>query len=253
MPTDERLESAIVIGYVDYGEQDRIVTLLSSETGRLTAMAKGARSASKQSGLIDLGNTLSVTLKKGKGDLFKLGAAEIKDGRHRLRQDLHKIAHLSYFCEISAVLAQENAPQPKLYGLLSATLNLLGNSVQPLTTAFHVGYECKALAFSGHLPRLSRCGECNQSIQGDEKVLFSPIEGGVWHAACLNAKAQNRCYAVDVNWLRSVSACIGRPLSEALEVTLPPGPEWSFSEMIEDVTQKRLKSKHFLQQIMAAS
>ena len=69
---------ALVVGYLDYGDNDRIVSLLSPEHGLISAMAKYARSSKKYGGAIDLGNHVNVTLNKGQGSLWKMREARCR-------------------------------------------------------------------------------------------------------------------------------------------------------------------------------
>ena len=57
-----------MVGLQDYKEADRIVRLLTPENGRITALARSARSSSKRfGGTLDIGNRIEVTLRPPKG------------------------------------------------------------------------------------------------------------------------------------------------------------------------------------------
>ena len=57
------LSDCIVIGFVNYGESDRIVKLFSSERGLISAIAKRVRSHKhKWAGILEIGQTLEVKL-----------------------------------------------------------------------------------------------------------------------------------------------------------------------------------------------
>ena len=65
MPTYQA--DAIVLRRLDYGEADRIVTLLTREHGKLAAIAKGARRGkSRVSGSLDLFERSTMMLAKGR-------------------------------------------------------------------------------------------------------------------------------------------------------------------------------------------
>ena len=65
---------ALILRYVDYGESDRIVHLLTPAVGRLAAIAKGARRSQKRfPGTLDLFNQLRVQVdRRRRGGLARL-------------------------------------------------------------------------------------------------------------------------------------------------------------------------------------
>jgi DNA repair protein RecO (recombination protein O) len=126
MSQSSQMITAIVLRYVDYGESDRIVHLLTKEHGIISALVRGARSSTKKySGLIDLGNLLEVECSITNRDLWVIKKAHAKKSMLRTRTDLHKLAFLSYACELTSIAAQAGNPEPKLFGLLAHLLNIL--------------------------------------------------------------------------------------------------------------------------------
>ena len=78
MPRDLRIK-AIVIRRTDYGEADRILTLLTEE-GVRSAIAKGVKKAkSKLAGGVEMFTLTEVTLHEGKGDLAIVTSAQMKE------------------------------------------------------------------------------------------------------------------------------------------------------------------------------
>ena len=60
--------SAIILKRVDYGEADRILTLLTPDHGKLSLMAKGVRKIkSKLAGGIELFSISTITFAEGRG------------------------------------------------------------------------------------------------------------------------------------------------------------------------------------------
>jgi DNA repair protein RecO (recombination protein O) len=64
---------AIVLSRINYGEADRIVTVLTKDNGKIGLMVKGARkSGSKLAGAIEPLSISELTIRPGKGDLSSL-------------------------------------------------------------------------------------------------------------------------------------------------------------------------------------
>ena len=99
--------TALVIGYVDYAEEDRVVRLLTEQYGLVSAIATKARSSHRRfGGAIDIGNEIrAVITPPNQGELWRLREATITKGRFTIRKDIHKIALMMYMCEVCAFLS----------------------------------------------------------------------------------------------------------------------------------------------------
>ena len=114
------LYTAIIVGYVDYAEEDRVVRLLTEEHGLISAIAPKARSSHRKfAGAIDVGNEVSATIAPpNQGTLWRLRDAKIINGRFSIRKDIHKIALMMYMCEVCATLSLPEEGDTKIFGLL---------------------------------------------------------------------------------------------------------------------------------------
>ena len=83
----------IVLRTIDYGESDRIVTLLTRERGKLGAYARGARASRRRfAGLLEPFTLLSAELIDRRGDLLGLESASALRAHGGIRSDLARIA-----------------------------------------------------------------------------------------------------------------------------------------------------------------
>ena len=98
---------AIVLRTVDYGEADRVVTLLSRDEGKLSAIARGARKSKRRFGaalsLFGVGEA-RLTERAG-AELGTLESFSSQRGFPGLYADVAKVAHGSYACELARELA----------------------------------------------------------------------------------------------------------------------------------------------------
>ena len=85
-----RISEAIVLRHIDYGEADRIVSLLTLDQGLLKGFARGARKSRKRFGpALEPFAQVRVTWKDGgRGDLVSLQEAELVDLRTGLRGEM---------------------------------------------------------------------------------------------------------------------------------------------------------------------
>src|SRR5262245_28381592 len=110
---------AIVLRRTDYGEADRVVTLLTPEVGKLRVLAKGARKiTSRKAGHIELFTRTQLLLAKGRSfDLIT--QAELIEPHRALREDVSRGAMAHYLCELAEQFAPEDSESAALYDLLA--------------------------------------------------------------------------------------------------------------------------------------
>lgn len=163
----------------DYGEADRLVTLLTPDYGKLRVLAKGARKpTSRKAGHIELFTRTRLLLAKGRAfDLIT--QAELVEAHRPLREEMHRGALAHYLCELADRFAPEGSDAAPLYDLLAEGLSWLCEARDPrLATRY---FELRLLTLEGYRPELFRCAR-TQSPLADARgasVAFSPSEGGV--------------------------------------------------------------------------
>lgn len=199
---------AIVVGRSDLGESDRIVRLLTPTQGRVSAVARGARRSKKRfAGALDPGTRLTVTLRKGRGELATLTQATVRHAPNRARTDFFRIAAMLYGCELTAALAPEGDDSPRLYRLLDVWLDVL-EGTHTVGTASRIALETKALTFAGLCPALTQCARCGEPMVADGH--FDDEAGGALHPWCGVGRR------VTLQWLQSVETLRRTPLRDTV-------------------------------------
>src|SRR4051794_31316296 len=79
-PMSRIIGEAIVVRVVDYGEADRVATLLLRAQGKVSALARGARRSRKRYGGLELFARGEATLREGRGELWGLEGFDISRG-----------------------------------------------------------------------------------------------------------------------------------------------------------------------------
>jgi DNA repair protein RecO (recombination protein O) len=157
------LTQAIVLSRTDYGEADRILTLLTADYGKLRLMARGVRKAkSKLAGGIELFSVSDITFIKGRGEIGTLISARLhrhygnivkRLDRVQLGYDLIKVLHRS----------TEDAPEPEYFVLLEQAFIALD---QPA-----IAVELVRLWFTAQLLRLAGFSPNLQTDRAGAKLL----------------------------------------------------------------------------------
>lgn len=145
--------TGIILARTDYGEADRIITLLTPEYGKLRLIAKGVkRLKSKLAGGIELFSVSEITFIRGRSEIGTLISARlvkhyraiVKDiGRTMLGYDLIKLLNK----------ATEDEPETDYFHLLQQAFEALDNSGidQALIRQW---FTMQLLRLGGHTPNL---------------------------------------------------------------------------------------------------
>lgn len=248
------LSDCIVVGFVNYGESDRIVKLFSSERGLISAIAKRVRSHKhKWAGILEIGQTLEVKLLPPKNDLWLLISVQEIQSTASLRKDLLKLSTMQYCCEVTSALSIPEDPNPKLHGLLSHTIKTLADLPTPGSAAFN-GFAVKALAISGHHPQLKTCTFCGENIESSR--LFHSSLGSMVHEHCVEKHPETQVHHLFVtpkNWASDVHNLLRQPMMSYWESNLAVlkknkrSSTWLLTEMIEHTVEKAVRSRSVLQ------
>lgn len=170
----------LVAKSTNFGEGDKILTLLTEEYGKVQAMARGARrTRSKLVAGTQLFCYCDFVLFKGR-TWYYIDQIEVINTFHRIRNDLATLSCCTYLMELASEVIQPGQPPG---GILKVILKALHSfsvgKVQPemlLRAA-----ELKILAHAGFRPQLDRCVNCGRSKQNG---YFSPISGGILCVNC---------------------------------------------------------------------
>lgn len=173
---------ALVLRVRDFGEADKVLTLLRSEDGKAQAVAKGARRPrNRLAGVSQMFTQARLLLFHGRS-LDTLSQAEIIESFGALREDLTKMAYGSYIAELTDEMIRDHDPHPGVFLLLLSIQHLLaaGASPEPVVHAF----ELRLLAELGYRPSLEHCVNCGGPLAGS-RIRFSPNAGGALCGNCL--------------------------------------------------------------------
>ncbi|MCI8623512.1 MAG: DNA repair protein RecO [Provencibacterium sp.] len=175
----------LVLGTLNMGETDRIITILSGEIGILRAYAGGARKpGSRLSGSTELLCYSRFVLFKNK-ERYSADSADSNKIFFGVRQDIEKLALASYLCELSADTSPVGEKAVGQLRLLLNCLHLLETGKRPPCFLKPV-FELRQISLSGYQPDLVACQGCGRYEGGD--FLFFPESGGLLCAGCTEAE-----------------------------------------------------------------
>ena len=166
---------AVVLRRQDFGEADRLLTLLTPQHGKLRAIAKGARKpAARKSGHVELFALVDMLIARGR-ELHIVVQAELQEPFLPLREDLVRGSYASYVAELMDRFTAEDDTNPAEFDLLVQALGWLCQEADPALVARY--YELRLLQLAGFAPALHRCAVGQEPLEPCDQF-FSPAEGG---------------------------------------------------------------------------
>lgn len=177
------VESAVVLSTVDYGDADRIVTLLTESRGKISAFAAGARKSKRRfAGALEPGTRVKAQLVQRNGTAYRLDSVDIERVHLNLRTELPLIARALYALELARELTRDDEPSPGLYALLGEYLEALdAQSAGPTSL---IAFELDVLASAGLMPRFDRCAVCSGALTVE--TYFDAEHGGTVCSGCVS-------------------------------------------------------------------
>lgn len=198
----------IVIRQVNYGDYDKMLTVLTEPLGKISVSARGVRSIkSKNRAATELLCYSEFVLTGPRGEVFNLSQAECIESFYRLRDDCVGLALGIYMADVAGHLAPED---------MAVTVRLLLNSLFMLANErtdynyMKLLYDLKLLSAAGFTPETDECVNC-QSEKGP--FAFSALSGGVLCPSCARLAGLR---PADSGALRLMSYILKSPLTKGL-------------------------------------
>lgn len=186
--SEARQTRAFVLRKVNYGEKDLIVTLLGRDTGKFSAIARGARASRKRfGGGLQPMRCLELTYShKSASSLAFLREIDVVEDFPALESDFDRITIASYATELVREVSQEADPDEATFDLLRSLYRELSEadpSPLALEAVLH-HFELSLLAVQGALPSLFGCFRCAMPAEEMDKVRCIRTGEGVVCGGC---------------------------------------------------------------------
>ncbi len=153
---------AIVIKRRNVGEADRLLTLYTKDSGKITVRAKGIRRiTSRRSSHVELINTCMLTLYRGRSLPILIEAETIEDFS-QIKYSLEKVGNAYHMCELMDGLCPENQENESVYLLFQRFLYRLQKDEDIQQTVKE--FEVKLLMLLGFLPKEESVQHLNTQI-----------------------------------------------------------------------------------------
>lgn len=236
---------AVVLRKLDYGEADRIYTLLTREHGKVGAIARGVRrSTSRLASALELFSLVDVQL--GKGRSLDVVTQAVRLPGPRIDADVERTAHAGLIAELADRVSEERHPEEGLFELTVMALQDLAVESEPRRASAY--FMAVALGLLGYAPQLQACASCAQPLP-EAPAVFSPAAGGFLCVDC--AEPGTRPVPVPALKVLRVMATGGIELYRRLRLdeSLLGEVERVLEAQLEYHLDRQLKSLRFLRQM----
>ncbi|MFB9280045.1 DNA repair protein RecO [Cohnella cellulosilytica] len=169
----------IVIRSTDYGEGNKIVTLLTPTLGKQGIVVRGAKKLKSRYGALAQLFTYGDYSYYRNGTLGTLNSGEIIESFQELRQGLEGPAYAAYAAELTDRAINDDEAAAYLFHQLKACQTALAEGKDPQIVVR--AYEMKVFAAAGYAPMLDECVSCGRR---DGPFYFSAAGGGALCRSC---------------------------------------------------------------------
>ena len=236
---------ALVLRRSDFGEADRLLTLLTRDHGKVRALAKGSRRpTSRHSGNLESFVHVQILLAHGR-ELDVVTQSQLIHPFRRVREDLGAASYAYYFAEVTDALLEADDPAAGPFELLLEALGALEEGREPTLLAAH--YLLRLLDVVGYRPELFRCLDCGAELRPEVNYL-SATQGGALCARC--GPRHPEAHRIGVDALKVLRHLQRTERLGNLAVTLPPGlaeqADREVRTFVEHHLDRRLRSPEFI-------
>jgi DNA repair protein RecO (recombination protein O) len=240
----------IIIKKRKFGEADRLLTLFTSDCGKVRAIAKGAmRPKSKLGGNVELLTHSQLMLARGR-NLDIITQAQVIDNFLPIRDSLELMSCGFYLSELVDTFTEENVEDGEMFDLFLNTLRELAEAREGERILRY--FELRLLSHLGYRPQLVKCTNCRKELQPVINY-FSPEQGGVLCRECGYPDMGAR--TISVNALKVLRLWLKCDFETAKRVKLTTELVREIKNLMRDnvkwVLEKQLKSIQWMDKLAA--
>lgn len=185
---DEQLVTGIVLYATLVGEYDKRLVVLTSERGKITVFANGARRPNSMLRAASQSFVMGRFTVSSRGDAYTLSKVEVDDYFQEIAYDMEKMCYASYFGELMSYYTREGDNCVNNLNLFYVTLKALIADEIPLKLIKAI-YELRLMDIEGQGVHAYSCVKCGSK---EDLVAFDAVAGGLICRRCFTGKTGNR-------------------------------------------------------------
>ncbi|MDE7181947.1 MAG: DNA repair protein RecO [Clostridia bacterium] len=185
----EQIVNALMLRAADYNENDKILTLLTAERGKLTAGIKGVKKAGAKLKFAAQPFCFAEYVLSRRGDRYIVINATECESFYDLRTDINKFYAASSVAEAAQALTFEGDDCREIF---YAAIEALTAMCAGGESAALIKFLLTALKQSGYAINADTCAECGASLDNAQTLRFDMDQGSFTCATCGNGALASR-------------------------------------------------------------
>jgi DNA repair protein RecO (recombination protein O) len=182
---------ALLLRRVDYGESDLVLTLLTEQLGKVSALARGARKSSRRfSGALEPMHTLRVEMDERPGaELLTLVESKLQTPRENIMRSLGAMEAAGKALTWARRASPPRTPEAAVYDVLVSLLDRLveGGSAEQASLALAEAGLAMLSALGWGID-LERCVRCGRQALVTQSASVDAARGGLICRSCGGAR-----------------------------------------------------------------
>ena len=154
----------LVLGELPWGENDKLLSVLTAEAGKISVLHKGGASLKNKSGAACMPLCYSEFVTADRGGRPWVREAHEIESFSNIRVDLEMTATALYMCDVASEVCIENGDESEMLQLMLNTLYAMDRGLKD-RRLIKAAFELRTAAVCGVSPDLVRCeiGGCDDS------------------------------------------------------------------------------------------
>lgn len=226
--------SGLVLEEMPWGENDKLITVLTAENGKVQLTLKGGSSLKNKVVGASLPMNYSEFVAADRGGRAWVREASEIEGFGNIRADLEFTSVALYFCDVASAVCVENSDESEMLQLMLNTLYALNKELKPYKQ-IKAAFELRVASVCGFAPDLVSCCECGK--EESESMYLDVMDGIITCKDCYNKRAP-LIYSNSEAWIKPVFALDKYQLDSMRYIAYSPAKKYlSFRlpKQLEDV------------------
>jgi len=177
----------VVVRLWDKGENDRYLSVLTAEHGRILILSKGGRSMRGEQRAVSQLYTYANFEYYRRGNTYILKGGTPHETFYGLSEDLDRFNLAAYLCELTCEWTDEGEEAGEMLRLLLNSLYAVSRGLYPLDM-IKGAFELRAAVLSGYAPELDGCACCGG--RDAEEFYLDVMNGALLCADCMKTRAK---------------------------------------------------------------
>ena len=167
-------KNGLVIHENDYGENDKLLIILTERYGKIPVIAKGAKSVrNRHMACCQLFTYASFNFRK-RGNFYYITESDLIESYYEIRTDIVKVALASFICDVVNDVCQEGSCDDSILRLALNTLFAIAKNAKPLEF-IRACFEMRIASELGYTPNMELCKKCGKKLT--DTFYFDIVDG----------------------------------------------------------------------------